>query len=353
MKDRARQRFGTEELAVVLSRYDLGAIESITTFDRGSRRSPKVGIVAQRGKYLLKRRASERRSKRRVTLGHAVQRALAARDFPIARLVCARDDGDTCTRIGDEIYELFEFVSGHAYGRTTPQTVDAGHVLARFHDTLRSFKVPANAPVGSYHDVNGVRTALQAIPKAISSHDSVSGQEAELLGVVQRLFDDYDNAADAVNALDFPSLPLQIVHADWHPGNMLFKRDEIVAVIDYDSCRLSRRVADVANGLLQFSITGRGDPDGWPDEPDEQRFKAFVDGYQEISNLSEAETLCISHLMIEALISESVFPIAHDGSFGRWTGFGFLCMIARKVKWLRDHELDLRQFVQNSHRRAP
>ncbi len=345
MKDRARQRFATEELAVVLSRYDLGVIESITTFERGSRRSPKVGIVSERGKFLLKRRAAERRSERRVALAHAVQRALKACDFPIAKLVPTRNGSDTFTRLGDETYELFEYVVGHEYGGEASQTRDAGRVLARFHEALRGFRVSADAPVGSYHDVNGVRTALHAIPKAISSHDSVSGQEAALLGVIQRLFDDYDRAADSINALDFPSLPIQIVHADWHPGNMLFKRDEIVAVIDYDSCRVAQRVVDVANGVLQFSLATGGHPDHWPTSPDEVRLKAFLDGYLQSVTLSESERRCVPHLMIEALIGESVFPIARAGSFGRWTGYGFLRMIARKVGWLQSNDSSLCQLM--------
>ena len=71
-----RQRYGSEELAVVLSHYDLGAIESITEFNRGSRSSPKVSVVARRGRFLLKKRSPQRRSARRVALGHAVQKRL-------------------------------------------------------------------------------------------------------------------------------------------------------------------------------------------------------------------------------------------------------------------------------------
>ena len=39
--------------------------------------------------------------------------------------------------------------------------------------------------------------------------------------------------------------------------------------------------------------------------------------------------------MIEALIAESVFPIAATGNFGRMEGLSFLTMVQRKVKWLQ------------------
>ncbi len=47
LQSREHARFDAAELAVVLSHYDLGVIESVTDFSRGSRRSPKVGIVSE------------------------------------------------------------------------------------------------------------------------------------------------------------------------------------------------------------------------------------------------------------------------------------------------------------------
>ena len=130
--------------------------------------------------------------------------------------------------------------------------------------------------------------------------------------------------------------PKQIVHADWHPGNMLFRDNHVVAVIDYDSARLLPRIIDIANGALQFSIIG-GDEDvaKWPEYLDESRFKRFFRGYDEVMLLSEAEIRAIPWLMIEALIAEAVFPIAATGQFGRIEGMAFLHMVQRKVHWLR------------------
>ena len=134
---------------------------------------------------------------------------------------------------------------------------------------------------------------------------------------------------------------MQIVHSDWHPGNMLFRGNRVVAVIDYDSARIQQRILDVANGALQFSILGGGDdPAAWPDYIDESRFKRFLRGYEAVPNclLSEAELKVVPWLMIEALIAESVIPIAATGSFARMEGLGFLRMVERKVRWLKDKQ---------------
>jgi Ser/Thr protein kinase RdoA (MazF antagonist) len=150
------------------------------------------------------------------------------------------------------------------------------------------------------------------------------------------LLSSYRKAADKVKEMGIDTWPKQIVHADWHPGNMLFRENQVVAVIDYDSARLQPRVLDIGNGALQFSITG-GDDDvsKWADNVDEARFKRFLRGYDEVMLLSQAEIRTLPLLMIEALVAEAVFPIAATGSFGRVEGMPFLQMAQRKVVWLQ------------------
>ncbi len=128
------------------------------------------------------------------------------------------------------------------------------------------------------------------------------------------------------------------MHCDWHPGNMLFRNHRVVAVIDYDAARMQQRIIDLANGVLQFSIIGGAeDPAVWPDYVDETRFKRFIRGYDTVDVVSVAELEIIPWLMIEAMVAESVLPIAATGSFGRIEGYGFLQMIERKVRWVHGH----------------
>ena len=116
--------------------------------------------------------------------------------------------------------------------------------------------------------------------------------------------------------------PKQIVHADWHPGNMLFRDNHVVAVIDYDSARLlprdhrhrQRRACSSRSSAATRTCSK------WPDYIDETRFKRFLRGYDEVMLLSQAEIRAVPWLMIEALIAEAVFPIAATGTFGRMEG---------------------------------
>jgi homoserine kinase type II len=178
-----------------------------------------------------------------------------------------------------------------------------------------------------------VENGLRAI--ATLANNPISN-DADTTSMLDYLLRSYKHAAESVETLGMENWPKQIVHADWHPGNMLFRENRVVAVIDYDSARLQPRVLDIANGALQFSIIG-GDEDisKWPDYVDESRFKRFLRGYDEAMLLSQAEIRCIPWLMIEALIAEAVFPIAATGTFGRMEGQAFLQMVQRKVAWMQ------------------
>ena len=340
--------FDTGEVAVALSHYDVGIIESITDFRRGSRRSPKVGVVSERGKFLLKRRCVERSHPDRIRFAHNLQEHLLAAGFPVPKLIPTRDRGSELLQIRDFVYELFEFVAGQPYERTAEEARDAGIVLARFHKATENFVPPASIPTpqGDYHDTPGIRTGLCSIGSTLSSHDSFSGDEAELASRIEFLLEAYDRAAETVNNVGLPSWPERITHSDWHPGNLLFRNKKVVAVVDYDSARMSRRVVDVANGTLQFSILAGGDPVTWPDHLDAARYQAFLEGYESLEELSERERSCIPELMAEALIGECVPPITQTGSVGRWAGYRVLQMVKRKVAWLQSESVPLVQMLR-------
>ncbi len=343
MKGRERNRFAADELAVVLSHYDLGVIESITEFKRGSRRSPKVGIVCERGKFLLKKRDRSRGGPDRMRYSHAIQRHLRAKSFPLPSLIPARMSDDAILLYGGAMYELFDFVAGHSYTGSVEETRDAGGTLASFHAAMADFPLEGACPSASYHDALAVQTGLNAIPSQVSSHESAAGRDAEILGLTTFLYEAYEESSQAVEAAGYEDWPDVITHSDWHPGNLLFKRGRVLAVIDYDCAKVGKAITDVANGALQFSIVGGNEPTNWPDHLDMKRYTAFLEGYCAKRSLAPDQMRAFPHLMIEALIAESVLPIAATGSFGPFPGYGFMRMVRRKVRWMQEHIGELQE----------
>jgi homoserine kinase type II len=328
-----REKFGVEELPIVMSHYDIGVIDSIVEFPRGSRKAPKLLIVSEQGKFLLKRRARGKDDPFKVAFCHALQLHLAAKQFPLPHLIGTRKENNSMLQWRGAVYELFEYIPGQTYPQTLESTFDSGRVLGLYHKLLENFKSDWQPPTGSYHMAPSVETGLRAIPDLLAK---AGASTPEIVKMLDFLLRSYKHAADSVETLGLENWPRQIVHADWHPGNMLYRDNHVVAVIDYDSARLLARVIDIANGALQFSIIGGNeDVDKWPDYLDESRFKRFLRGYDEVMLLSQAEIRALPWLMVEALIAEAVFPIAATGTFGRLEGLSFLQMVQRKVVWLQ------------------
>lgn len=336
-----REQFTAEELAVVLSNFDIGVIESVVEYPRGSRKAPKLLIVSEQGKFLMKRRARGKDDPYKVAFSHAIQLYLAGKQFPLPHLIGTRKENNSMLQWRNGVYELFEYIPGQSYPHTLEATFDSGRVLALYHKLLHDFHSEWQPAAGSYHAAPSVEQGMKLIPNTLAAAERDIG---ELLAFLQ---ESYRSAWQKADQQGLDRWPKQIAHADWHPGNMLFRDNRVVAVIDYDSSRLLPRVIDIANGALQFSIIG-GDEDvsKWPEYLDETRYRRFLRGYDEVMLLSEAEIRSMPWLMIEALIAEAVFPIAATGTFGRMEGLSFLQMVQRKVYWMQRFSEKLVEIAQ-------
>jgi homoserine kinase type II len=288
--------------------------------------------VSEQGKFLLKRRARGKDDPFKVAFTHALQLFLASKQFPLPHLIGTRKENNSMLQWRNGVYELFEYIPGQTYPQTLESTFDSGRILALYHKLLEEFKSEWQPPSGSYHNASAVDSGLRAIASGVTENE----ENKEVHNLLSFLLSSYRKSAERVQSMGIDNWPKQIAHADWHPGNMLFRDNRVVAVIDYDSARLLPRIIDVANGALQFSIIG-GDDDvsKWPDYLDDNRFKRFLRGYDEVMLLSQAEIRTIPLLMTEALIAEAVFPIAATGSFGKVDGMPFLQMVQRKILWIQ------------------
>lgn len=337
-----REQFTSQELAIVLSHYDLGIVHGAAEFPRGSHASAKIVVTTDRGKYLVKRRPRGKDDPFRVAFAHALQNYLAGKNFPLPHLIGTKEQNNSMLKLGDAIYEVFEYVDGGPYDASPGATMEAGKTLALYHRLVRDYHPEWQPPRGQYHDSNSVREAFQKMATLLARRDVNAGKEPVVMATVDAIAEAYDNAAAGVNELGFKQWETQIVHSDWHPGNMIFDKGNVVAVIDYDAARIRPRVTDIANGCLQFSmLTGGRNLETWPEQTDTARSCKFLQGYDDLNVISEAEITAIPFLMQEALIAQAVPPILKTATFAGLEGFAFLCVMLKKINWLNDHREEI------------
>jgi Ser/Thr protein kinase RdoA (MazF antagonist) len=343
----AGAHFSSEELARVLSHYDIGVIHKVKPLSAGSSHAPKMVIISRQGKFLLKRRPKQKGDLHRIAFAHAVQTHLAKKRFPVASLIClkgqARAGKKTILQLDNHIYEFFKFVTGSRYDGSAPATLDTGRQLASFHRYLAGFArqsgVRSNVPSGSFHDSATVRRHLKTI---------AADSNRKLKATAEILMNLYNASSVHVNELGFDLWPAQVVHGDWHPGNMLFYKRKLAAVLDFDSVKLAPVVTDLANGMLQFSIVGnRPNPADWPTYLDQAKLVHFLKGYRKVNKLDRHKLGSLLDLMIETMIAEAVLPVAATGFFGSFVGADFLKMIRRKAEWLNKNQKKLADAIED------
>ncbi len=336
-------RFTSEEVAEVLSRYDIGKIRKVMRLVGGSKHAPKIVVTTTQGRFLLKRRLRDKDDVYRVAFAHAVQSHLAKRYFPVAPLVATRDEFGTILQLSNNVYELFKFVGGARYSGSAEATIDTGRQLAKFHQYLTDFKFEWEPVKASCHNSTMVRRHLKTIASDIS-HSS----EKKVHRCGDELMSLYNSASVQVSQLDFDSWPKQVVHGDWHPGNMLFDKDKLVAVLDFDSVKIAQPVTDLANAMLQFSLVGyHPNPADWPDYLDQAKLVQVLEGYREVIKLDKDHLESLLDLMVETMIAEAVLPIAATGFFGNLKGTDFLDMIVRKARWINDNRKILTAAIES------
>src|ERR1700692_247283 len=157
-----RENFSAEELTIVMSHFDIGVIDSVAEYPRGSRKAPKLLIVSEQGKFLLKRRARGKDDPYKVAFSHAIQLYLASKQFPLPHLIGTKKDNNSMLQWRNTVYELFEYIPGQAYPQTLESAFDAGRVLSLYHKLLASFQSEWQPPSGSYHLAGAVQQGIKA-----------------------------------------------------------------------------------------------------------------------------------------------------------------------------------------------
>ena len=317
------------EISAVLARYQLGEVESIRPFLAGSSRAPKARITADSGVFLLKRLAPSRSDLEGMKFQHHLLRHLTSAGFPVAELLLSSDHRTMVSHDGHH-YEISRWVDGHRYRFQPGAAKASGAAMAAMHDLLVAM-IGQAPPRRGYHDRPDVAKALAEL-----IHDS----DADIQHGFERLAGPLRRSRRHVRGY-WPGLPVTVNHGDWHPGNILFGDDRVVAVIDFESARAEPRVADLANGLLQFSLNRRpgSSVSEWPVACDMELIGEMGSGFQLVARhrLDKVELECIPSLMIEALSTEIVISLHRKGQVRKMGPELVLPWIIARLDWIDEH----------------
>lgn|GEM_PF-1007608 len=330
----SRQQLSQREIDSVLSEYDVGKVHSVSELAAGSVYSPKVVVETDRGRMLLKRRARGLDIPILVAFSHQVILECLKQGVCVPPLIGTRDR-NSLVQFEDQVYELFVFIEGIVFDRSptmiAQHSQEAGALLGEVHQRLDMITPSFEAPIEP-----------ETIDLArIQTIDRLSNQfSAELKEQLKRTFSYGAELAKANSGQP------KLVHGDWHPGNMIYRKEHIVAVCDFDNTRLGSLAREVAQAMIHFSLRspekGQRAQDCAPD-PDASALLGFWKGYKRGTTDSNRCSLkhCVG-LMPAVMLDEALasYPAqAESGAVEQ--ADSMMIAVARKAIWLDQHQSQL------------
>ena len=316
----SRQQLSQREIDAVLKHYRVGAIKDIRELPEGSVYSPKVILETERGTLLLKRRARGLDLPALVAFGHEVVLGCMAQGLCIPPLLATEDDANSMVQYNDHVYELFVFIHGERFSPSRPS--HAREMGALLHETYDAMdRVSTSFEAATEPETIDLNRLAPLAPNAESLPGGMIDEFTRIMTYGQEL---------AKANAQRPAL----VHGDWHPGNMIFRGETLVAVCDFDNTRIGSRDRELAQALIHASLIAPQPGQTAavvPPEPARDRLSAFWEGYTRAGGRAQART--IAGLMPAVMIDEALASLGAGLNEQR---LSLLTAVQRKAGWL-DH----------------
>ncbi|MCB0094497.1 MAG: phosphotransferase [Caldilineaceae bacterium] len=202
-------------------------------------------------------------------------------------------NGQTLCHTEAGFHALFPWLPGVPPDRKDPShMVAVGAALGELHTVLHGASTAPRPGLAGYAALAQIHPGLpepwaltpaglppMAPPLAPAEIDALlSHWRAELIAIKQW------------TASQYAALPVQVIHGDFTPGNMLIVGKRVAAILDFDFAIPDARAVDVAAGLY-YVMSVWENPEPWPVAA------AFCQGYSRHVQLTHAEIAALPWLM--------------------------------------------------------
>ncbi len=253
----------------VMAQYDLEIIV-VPKILSGGNRSSSLLIHTPQGKKVLKRYIGSLTDST-IVYEHSILTYLGQIDFPAPRLV-ATGAGEVLVRHGEHRYALFDFIEGgfqyFNYVLLPEQTrqfiILAGEMLANLHNKLKKLVLQGYNPDGfksqsedRWRNLEWIMGKLACcVAETPRLNKNLNNSQADFLlqqaGHLEQSLRQFDEV------LKEAALPRLIIHADYGPYNLLFRKNGPPVILDFEMARLDWRVTELIDAWYRFGYDKLG-----------------------------------------------------------------------------------------------
>jgi homoserine kinase type II len=274
----------------LLRRYGLGPALEVQPAPGGLLNQNLVAVTAGGAYFLKGYRYAEPGP---VAREHRVIAFVAASGLPVAAPLAA-PGGQTVLRVGGRQWAVFPLLTDRqiAAPDLTPAHAGAmGRNLGLIHAALAAFPAPeaARYPTRLLWDSRLAADEMREYEAAIAAFPALTPFDQHALSsfAYRRTL----LAAGVPPPEAFAGLPAQMLHGDYHEGNLFFGPDgAVTAVIDWELASVGPRALEIVRAL-DVALRATGDDPGAA-----ERRRAFLHAYAAAAPLTRDECLAMAEL---------------------------------------------------------
>lgn len=235
--------------------YDLGTIHGPKYMEAThQRRHRKLIIQTELGSFLVKTYKRDPYVLDALRFQHRLSDHLSASGIPVARIQRTRE-GRGIVEVEAGALELQEFVDGGPM-RLTPKTLaTAADTLGRFHEACRDVpRPPRDAALWRFSEVP--RDSFMRMFELARAE----GDEGAVLKACNEIGLFLRDASLALDERARDQFETGLIHGDYHSGNLLYRGETLVAVLDLEYAGAGCFLEDLAYALSNLCLRSMTEP---------------------------------------------------------------------------------------------
>lgn len=311
---------------VIATHYDLGEVALPVQLESAhQRRHRKMTVETAAGKFLVKTYRNDLAVLDALRFQHRLSDHMHANDLPVARIQRTRE-GRSLVALDTWALELQQFVDGGAMRMSTPTLIQTAEALGKFHRVCRGLPGAPPRDVDTWRFSEAPREPFENLFRRAQEEraDPRIGQWCDR--VAKFLHD----AAEALAANKRSEFETGLIHGDWHAGNLMFRDDRLVAIVDLEFAGDGCYLEDIAYGMSNLCIRTTHEV-----ERMRHRCNVLLDHYQKYRTLSWAELVALYYAVgIKHVTTVSYQLPQHGGQVAGYTATQWLEKLAVQCEWL-------------------
>jgi len=276
----------------------LGAIKDIEVLKHNNINSTNYLFSAENEKYLLRNFTDGSKPEK-------IERICRILFFCLknqVNVVQPIENKDNCYVGKKRKMYLTKYYEGGLYDGATCGLKDAAKNLANLHLTLSQVPIKYNYRGNHNYYKHLTQPELRRINTIINLKKEKDIFDKKVLKSLDYLFESFSENAKITGILKRATSKKQLIHRDFHPGNVIFSKNRVVAILDFNAMRRGEKIEDVAFASYRFSSYKTNNSNEI-----REGMKVFVDTYLLFNDIGRQQLTCLDYYFIKETLSRLSF----------------------------------------------